>query len=487
MASNGTRLIDAHPWVAAQWADDPELLHTINVSSPQKVLWRCADGHEFTDSPHIRIGKPQWKRGQIDACPYCLRHRYVVTFRCGHTREYRASSAEETPERHARAAEADCRRCRPQEEVYGSPEQKVAWRETHPLPSAGLVPGDVQQARNTVTSAIEEKVRETVRSAGYKVPKVKMAVLCHHPNPEFNVLSITPDIVLVEHKIAIEVDPLSNTRRYPTHTGAEDKDRARNGLMEAVGWTVIRLRLGGSEGSHIGSRDVVVESSGFTQAAQIALIEAIEDKIASRRAKVRVVKKGKTPTKAQRRSAVVNIGPNRYADDGHHFKWFPNPEASMPEPMRLCANGRYLYRSSLDEAGFVAEVGLHEVPREEWRDRLATFLEGFDLTGAGGTKWPWGDTLLVAAGSHHGSKIIIDDCEYRTSIDKAALYFTTNCDQIATWNADCIGTSDQTPIVSLAPEAVAIGYRIVAVELLRGYRGAYQRITITRQPADATA
>lgn len=481
----GTLLVDAHPWTREQWADDPALLETINVSSPKKVLWRCVDGHEFMDSPHVRVGKPQWKRGQIDACPWCVRHLYVVAFRCGHTREYRASSAEETPERHARAAETDCYKCRPQEDVYGTPEHKAAWRKTHPLPSAGLLPGDVQQSRNTVTSALEEKVRDAVRAAGYKVPEGKMAVLCHHPNPDFNVLGITPDIVLVKHKIAIEVDPLSDTSRYPTHTGKEEEDRTRNNLMEAVGWTVIRLRLGGSKGTHIGNRDVVAESSGFTQAAQVALLEAIEDKITNRRAKVRIVKKSKSPAKPQRRSAVVNIGPNRYSDDGHHFKWFPTPEATTPDRMRLCANGRYLYRSSLeDKTGFVTEVGLHEVPRDQWRDRLTTFLEGFDPTGAGGTKWPWGDNLLIGSGSHPGSKIIINDCEYRASIDKVTFYFTTNCDDIANSDATTIRANDQTPIVSLAPDAIAIGYRIVAVELLRGYLGAYQRIIITRQPSE---
>lgn len=112
---------------------------------------------------------------------------------------------------------------------------------------------------NDETSVIEEKVRNAVRAAGYKVPKVKMAVLFHHPNPNYNVLPITPDLVLVKHKIAIEVDPLGDTQRYFSHRGKEKE---------------------------------VVESSGFTKDAQAALCEAIEDKIANRRAKVRVVKKG---------------------------------------------------------------------------------------------------------------------------------------------------------------------------------------------------
>ena len=350
MAVKGTRLIEAHPWAADQWADDCELLATINVSSPNKVLWRCADGHEFTESVHTRISFQGGKGGQVDACPFCLGHRYLVKFRCGHTREYRASSAENYPGRHEKAALVDCDRCRPQDEVWGAPEHTAKkdriWKAAHPLPSAGLTPGEVIESTNPITSGIEETVRDALRAAGYEIPKVKMAVLCHHPNPDFHVLSITPDIVLDKHKIAIEVDPCDAARRYGTHAGQEEKDRTRNALLEAVGWTVIRLRLGAKEGANIGGRDVVVESSGFTKGAQAALVDAIEDKIANRLAEARIVKKGKTPAKAQRRSTVANIGPNRYASDGHYFKWFPNLDQPVGQQMRLCMNGRYLYRPS---------------------------------------------------------------------------------------------------------------------------------------------
>lgn len=38
MAVKGTRLIEAHPLADDQWADDLELLQTINVTSPKKVI-----------------------------------------------------------------------------------------------------------------------------------------------------------------------------------------------------------------------------------------------------------------------------------------------------------------------------------------------------------------------------------------------------------------------------------------------------------------
>ena len=487
MAVKGTRLIEAHPWAADQWADDCELLATINVSSPNKVLWRCADGHEFTESVHTRTSFQGGKGGQVDACPFCLGHRYLVKFRCGHTREYRASSAENYPGRHEKAALVDCDRCRPQDEVWGAPEHTAKkdriWKAAHPLPSAGLTPGEVIESTNPITSGIEETVRDALRAAGYEIPKVKMAVLCHHPNPDFHVLSITPDIVLDKHKIAIEVDPCDAARRYGTHAGQEEKDRTRNALLEAVGWTVIRLRLGAKEGANIGGRDVVVESSGFTKGAQAALVDAIEDKIANRLAEARIVKKGKTPAKAQRRSTVANIGPNRYSSDGHYFKWFPNLDQPVGQQMRLCMNGRYLYRPSGRDIVYVAEIGLHEIPPDEWHSSLETILEGMDPSITGTTRWPWGDDLLEST-AHPDSQAIIDECESWAKIDKATFYITTNCDDLTGFDPTALTTADGTVIAKLANEAANIGYRFASLELLSGYRGDYQRITITREPAD---
>lgn len=484
----GTRLVDAYPWARDQWADDPDLLLTINVSSPTKVKWRCPEGHEFVETPPVRVGNQAWKRGQIDACPYCLRQRYFVTYRCGHTQEYRASSAEETPERHAAAAQADCYPCRPKPppgEVFGTPENRAAWREAHPLPSSGLTPGDVQQARNTVTSVIEEKVRDAVRAAGHKVPKGKMAVLCHHPNPEYNVLSLTPDIVLVKHKIAIEVDPCGTSDYGHTHTGQEDEDHARNELLQAVGWAVIRLRLGASDGAQIGDRDVVVESTSFTKDAEAALREAIDDKIADRPAQVRLVKKKPAGAKPQRRSTVVNIRSVDYTYDGHYFTWFPSLDSPDKYRLRLCVGGRYLYTdTNRRDNFFIAEVGLHEVPRREWRKNLEVAMKGKDPVDLGTTRWPWGDALIEAVNGHPDGQTIVGDCW--TNIDMIEHSFTTNADTLAHCDPSTLSTQDGTPVVRLHPAAIDLGYRFASLELLTGYKGPYQRIVIIREPDGRT-
>ncbi|NMM22179.1 MAG: hypothetical protein HHJ11_01540, partial [Phycicoccus sp.] len=251
--------------------------------------------------------------------------------------------------------------------------------------------GDVLPTRNDVTSGIEETVRAHFVKMGYVVPEVKMAVVCRHPDPKHKYLSLTPDVALVDHKIAVEVDPCGQ-RESPsgfTHRGEEVKDQIRNDLFNEAGWTVIRLRLGATKGMHLGKRDVVVESNGFTAAAQIALLEAVDDAINKRRAKVRLVKKGKSPTPTQRQAHVAHIGSIKecdYTDDGHVFSWYPSLETKGREPMRLAVDGRFLYTCQ----GFVAEVGLHERPPDQWREYLTDFLQDVDPVQLGPTKRPWG-------------------------------------------------------------------------------------------------
>jgi hypothetical protein len=58
-------------------------------------------------------------------------------------------------------------------------------------------------------------------------------------------------------RLAIEVDPCSPVRLHGSshHAATEfEKDRIRNSLLGAVGWTVLRVRLGATEGMHIGDR-----------------------------------------------------------------------------------------------------------------------------------------------------------------------------------------------------------------------------------------
>lgn len=261
-------------------------------------------------------------------------------------------------------------------------------------PQPGKTFGDVMPLRNHEASAIERGVKTFLKERGF--PSRKQAVLVHHPNPKWKYLMLHPDICMEEYRLAIEVDPCGlEPQRGSTHRGKEDEDRLRNDLLAAVGWTVIRLRLGAAEGMHIGPRDVVVESSTFTKAAQAALVEAVEDFRADRPAVVRLVPKSLIPrAPARRRAQVANISVRNYADDGHTFWWYPTLEPETKRiTLRLAMSGRYLYTH--DDGLFVDEVGLHEVSPDHWRQRLTETLQGRDPATLGTTKWPWGETLLT--------------------------------------------------------------------------------------------
>lgn len=346
--------------------------------------------------------------------------------------------------------------------------------------------GDVRPARNLQTSAIEQRVRQAVAEAGYPVQGRRMSVLCRHPQRDGDLLALTPDIVLADHKIAIEVDPLGPAGHGYSHADAEPKDRVRNQLLEEAGWTVIRLRLGGTAGCHLGERDVVVESSGLTAAARSALLDAIADAIAQRPAQVRVINKGKTPAKARRRSHVVNIGDYRYADDGHIFTWYPSLDSDEKRTLRLALNGRFLYTHApgwhgTNDNRLIAEVGLNQHPRTDWRKLLEVILADTDPATRGTTKWPWGgDRLfLYEPGSNAGQEVVERSAEFE-NIDKASFYFTTNISTLARWDIDRVSADDDEPIATLHPGALQLGYRITAVEVRNGYRGAYQRIDVSR-------
>lgn len=350
--------------------------------------------------------------------------------------------------------------------------------------------GDVVPSRSLSRSKAEEQVRDFLAQAGYRLRGTTVGVLCRHPDAGKTFLTLTPDILFRGVRLAVEVDPCGPTSssRGWTHTGDEDKDRLRNDMLEAVGWTVIRLRLGAREGGHIGDRDVVAESSTFTLAAQQALIAAIEDYLADRTGQVRVVRKGKTPAPAKRRSSVARIVPDRYCTDAHWFHWYPDLNKPDKVSLRLSVGGRYLYDS---ERLFVAEVGLHEVEPEQWKERLAEVLAGqasADVVGT--TQWPWGPTLLVCPTTFDApdsepdgaaAREIVAACERRArGIDTVEFSFTVSGEEVSYWNEVALQTADHEPVVALHPAALDAGYRITSVAAQAGPYGPYRRITVAR-------
>jgi very-short-patch-repair endonuclease len=143
--------------------------------------------------------------------------------------------------------------------------------------------GSVVMSQNHVTSKLEDSIRQKLIDAGLKLHKGRSAIQCGHEPVFDNYPVLTPDILITSSKVAVEIDS-----DY-THSTEVDKDRIRNHLLAEVGWTVVRLRLGGLE--PVGPYDVVSQSSGATKAGIDALVKAVGDAVAGRPGVIRSVKK----------------------------------------------------------------------------------------------------------------------------------------------------------------------------------------------------
>lgn len=194
---------------------------------------------------------------------------------------------------------------------------------------------------------------------------------------------------------------------------------------------------------------------------------------------MRLVKKGRTPAPGQRKTSVTNIGPNRYTEDGHFFRWYPDPAKPEKQVMRLCVGGRFLYTNARDMR-FIADVGLGALPADQWRDRLQAVLRNAHPALLGTTKWPWGDTLLTCDPADEDGSQVIEACERKATIDDIAVAFTTNCLTPAGWDEAALLTAQGRVIARLHDGAVSLGYRIVEMEARDGRYGPYQRITVSR-------
>jgi hypothetical protein len=192
-----------------------------------------------------------------------------------------------------------------------------------------------------------------------------------------------------------------------------------------------------------------------------------------------------TPRKPpERRSWVLRLAEFKYGDQAHIFSWMPNPETNEKIHLRLAFDGRYLYTHDRPPT-FLTAVGLNEVPRKEWKARLEAFLPTVpSLEPETGQKYPWGDTRLVSAAGSPEAASVVQQCEWKCDIDRAEHYFTANCDRLVEGADEALLDEAGAPVVTLHPEARALGYRFVLLERLRGYRGDYQRVTLTRLPAE---
>ena len=60
-------------------------LEAVTNSSLEMLWWLCPDGHEWRDSPLRRSADAAWKKGDVNACLYCVAPGCIV-YSCGHRR-----------------------------------------------------------------------------------------------------------------------------------------------------------------------------------------------------------------------------------------------------------------------------------------------------------------------------------------------------------------------------------------------------------------
>ena len=66
-------------------------LESVPVSFHEMLWWRCPVGHQWRETPLQRCSPAMWKRGDVDACLYCVAPGCLV-YSCGH-RSFRSSES----------------------------------------------------------------------------------------------------------------------------------------------------------------------------------------------------------------------------------------------------------------------------------------------------------------------------------------------------------------------------------------------------------
>lgn len=111
--------------------------------------------------------------------------------------------------------------------------------EKHSFNRKTAKPGQLYSDGNTASSKLEKRVRNDIIKMGHN-PYPGSTAIVTYPDERGKVHKYTPDIILKNRKVIIEVDPEF------THSG-EDKledDYRRGKCYQDLGYGVVRLRLG---------------------------------------------------------------------------------------------------------------------------------------------------------------------------------------------------------------------------------------------------
>lgn len=326
--------------------------------------------------------------------------------------------------------------------------------------------GTVVTSTNPVTSKTEQLVMESLLAAGFSLHKGRSAIQCGLEPLKGNYPVLTPDILVSKSKVCVEVDPAYH------HDGQAmfERDRLRNQLLADVGWTVVRLRLGGL--AAIGEHDVLSDPANPTLPALAALAEAVEDAVAGRPGKIRQITKA--PTTANKKSRLGAIAEHKYYENAHYVSWTADSGAVL----RLVAvdNGRYLAQSTgFSFPRFIRLLHLEDTPRPKWRGPLEAILSAmaepdFEPTSA----FPWGDELFV--GPQAGAMRLSE----KFNPGHFHWELTANLEGLHSHTEVAFCDVDSVVLAELHPEAVSLGWQIHHVGARSGSRGSYQVVQLAR-------
>lgn len=331
--------------------------------------------------------------------------------------------------------------------------------------------GSLVLSRNSSTSVMERKAVQMLTAAGVDLIVERMAIQAGHDIIWDIHPLLTPDAIVVGTTVCVEIDPAW------THTSEMESDRKRNELLAAVGWTVVRLRLGGLK--PVGEYDVVVDTDRIAPEGIAALIDAIADAVAGRPGAVRrvIVPKPKTVRKTSRLGAITA---DPYFPDGtFRLSWKPG----SGERIQLMAMefGKGLYTGESRPPEFIMQLDLDHTDRKDWRPILEAMFDqlveaDFDTV----SRFPWGDDLLT------GPPAAVNFLNSKFNVGLPHYDWTSNFPNVDEFDPSHLMFEGQV-VGELHPGAVAAGWVLDAVELCTGWNGGYQRLALVRRPVGESA
>ena len=311
---------------------------------------------------------------------------------------------------------------------------------------------------------MEKKAVAMLTAAGVDLIVERMAIQAGHDIVWDTHPLLTPDAIVTGTKVCIEIDPAW------THTSEMESDRKRNELLAAVGWTVVRLRLGNLK--PVGEYDVVVDTDRIAPEGIAALVNAIADAVAGRPGVVRRVIVPKTVRKTSRLGAITE---DPYFPDGT-FRLSWKPGAGDRIQLMAMEFGKGLYTGESRPPEFIMQLNLDHTDRKDWRPILEAMFDqlveaDFDTV----SRFPWGDDLLA------GPPGAVNFLNSKFNVGLSYYDWTSNFPNVDMFDAGHLMFEGEV-VGELHPGAVAAGWVLDAVELCTGRHGGYQRLGLIRMP-----